>query len=143
MNLYSFPDKDYRAELLELNRTNGKVIASYPINDFVVIEKDDRTEEFQFGTNVMIGGMVYTNKMLDVGNQPYASLNFISYGKSHLDGSWRFLSLGAGMNGATLLPVSYRISNQIPLLSDVFLDSAIVFGYDGNLSIGLGIGSTF
>ncbi len=143
MNLYELEGNDYRAELLEINGDTGKAVTSHEIRDFIVIKKPPEAGDWHFGTNMMIGISANVNKVLEVTYPPYVQFNFISYGKSHLDSSWRFGSLGINTDGGLITPASYRISNLFPVINDMWVDVPVTLGFDKQTRIGVGISSTF
>jgi len=141
INVYKWKGDDYRFEMVEMD-DDGKIVATYKPTKFTVTKVLDDKKQRNYGFNLMLGGDGIWNPGTNINWQPHLLMNFVSYGASHLDSDWRFLSLGAGTKSVLLSPVSYRISNQIPLFSDLFLHGLIGFSYDGDLGYGLGIGST-
>ena len=143
MNLY-VSGLDYRAEILEINRNTGEVVGTYPVEDFRVIQEKDDAKQFNFGFNMMLGGGTFVDTKANFDYNFHGMMNFISHGKSHLDSDWRILSLGAGNKAAVLSPLSYRVSNFIPLFSDIFIDTLVTTTYKNPaIGFGLGLSTTF
>lgn len=141
VGLFELEGNDYRAELVELN--GSEVVTSHAIHDFVVYKRKEGSRKFQLGTNLQLGAWGGISLPVIAGMwSPFVSLNFMSYGASHLDSDWRFLSLGVNMKGGQIEPISYRLSNHIPLLSDLFVTLPVSVTWDGRVVIGLGLSST-
>lgn len=133
---------EVQVEMAEID-DKGEVRNVYKVS--TVAFKETPKNEWYTGFNLNIGGggTLGTNLKLDY--SVHALVNFLSRGKSHLDSDWRLLSVGAGYPGFVFSPVQYRISNHIPLLSDLYGDLLIVLPYRALSTpyFGIGISSTF
>ena len=140
VGLYVLPNNDYRVEIAELD-PNGNVLQTYSPTTFTVtLLRPEPKQSWNLGINLNLGAAFYLN----VDPSPLLYLNFVSYGETHLDSSWRVASLGVSQHGLEVVPVSYRISDHLPFLSDLFLD--LLVGTDWRFDtyrVGLGLSSTF
>lgn len=118
----------------------GNVMQTYQLSMRVYQEKNPN--KWNFGTNLSVGGGGYVSQTLEGAYSIHALLNFISHGKTHLDSNWRILSVGGGYPGVVVAPVSYRIANFIPLLSDLFIEPLVMMDYGMKFNFGIGISST-
>jgi hypothetical protein len=145
INVYRLSETVFKAEVLEYK--DNVFYKSYPIDpgkmkvDLVL----NKPKGLQTGFNLMLGaGLVISTENANVDYTVHGMGNFISYGVSHLDSDVRFLSIGAGSKGLLLSPASWRVSNVIPLLSDMFLDTLVIEPYAlGKPLVGVGVSSTF
>lgn len=140
-NIYVLDENDYRIEVAEINSKTGEIVQTIPVTDFTV-EKKRSPSKWHFGTSLEVGGGAVTTLDPKVKPLGYLSLNFISKGASHLDSDIRVASVGIGTAGGIVSPVSYRISNVIPLVSDLFIEPLVGISFKGKLLIGIGVAST-
>ena len=141
INSYDLGD-EIQIEMAEID-DKGDVKAIYKVS--TVAFKETPKNEWQTGLNLNVGGGGTLGTDLKGGYSVHALFNFLSRGKSHLDSDWRLLSIGAGYPGFVAAPVQYRISNHIPLLSDMFIEPIIVIPYKSLATphFGIGLSSTF
>lgn len=143
LNIYQAGAYDYRIEIVEKNRLTGEVVRFIKAKEFSVVQKVESSEQFTVGFNLNIGFAGYVGPALKVLPEPYMLFNFMSYGRTHLDSTWRFASLGVGYQNAIFVPVSYNIGQAIKVLSDAWVDPFIGVSWNKKLIGGIGISSTF
>jgi len=143
INVYQLKKNDYRVEIIEKNKKTGEIIRFLEAKDFTIIKKIDDGKGLHFGVNLEIGGGGITG--LDFHGYPdlYIAFNFMSYGKTHLDSEWRFLTIGSGTRQAIIIPVSWNLGNVIKLFSDAWIDPLLGVSWKGSFISGIGISSTF
>lgn len=143
INIYQAGPYDYRIEMIEKNRITGEFVRLVGIRDFSVVQKVEEALAWNYGFNLNVGFAGYVGPDYKIRPEPYVLFNFISYGKTHLDSQWRFLSLGIGLENAFVAPVQYNLGGLIGFLSDAWIDLFIGTSWKGKLIGGIGISSTF
>ena len=143
LNIYEMKDFDYRVEILELDN-KGNVLNTITPSKYTVIRVAEDTEKWWIELPILnIGGGYGTFQDLEHGPIVYAGINFIAYGKTHLDSTWRFGTINIGYPAyISITPVGYRIGEHLPLVEDVYIDTVIGTEFK-RIYGGLAISSTF
>jgi hypothetical protein len=76
---------------------------------------------------------------------PNIELSFLSYGKTKPDPNWAFLGLGIGYEAVqdrfvfVLMPASYNIGHDLPLVNNVFLGPTVSSSFSGEVAVMMGL----
>jgi hypothetical protein len=129
INLWELNNRDERVGKLELDRFE------------IVVQKPEQKEFFLWAPHVDLGAFFGTDIPFSFFGG--ASIGFTSsgYGLTKNDLSWKFFRLGADITeetvGVSFSPAQYRISDLLPLVSNLYIGPYVSMFTNGNKSLGL------
>lgn len=145
LKIYKLSDFDYRAEIIEYNKDTSEPVQVFPIESFdirkVVLDKN----KVNFGFNLTVGANAALNSTFKFKPGANLGMNFISYGQTHLQSKFRFVTINAGTNGAFITPFSYNLHDMLKIFNDLYIDIPMVgIEYQKGISpiVGIGLSST-
>lgn len=145
LKIYKLGDFDYRAEIIEYNKDTSEPVATFPVDKFDIRKVYTNPNKVHFGFNLVVGGNVGMNSKFEFKKGGSLGVNFMSYGQTHLQSKFRFLTVHAGTDGAFIAPFSYNIHDLIKIFNDLYIDVPMI-GIEYNKGItpivGIGISST-
>lgn len=97
--------------------------------DVMWVKGEEKTKKFRFAPRIGFSGMFGKEYIV-----PALDYSLMSYGRTKVDMTWRFLDLSAGGNKETTLlaltPFSYNIGELLPVISNMFVGPTIAYDLD-------------
>lgn len=127
--------------------SNGKKY-SIPIRESRMVEKYPEDSLF-LSPRLYLGfdGGITLNKEVEQEFFPSLNFNFLSYGKTKINPTWTFatVGLGYGINSEDALlaitPITYNVGNHLPMIQNLHIGPAIAMNLNGFDQFGIYFGA--